>query len=411
MTFIKTPKQEEASVLHTEKTHVMLYGGSRSGKTAIDIRNIIIRAGKKKSRHLIGRHRFNHVKQSIVFDTFPKVMKIAFPELQYTINKSDWFATLPNGSEIWFGGFDDSDRVDKILGNEYSTIKLNECTQISWDTRNTIMSRLAENSGLKLLAMYDCNPTSKKHWTYTVFKEGKSPDGEIIKNIDDYACLQMNPADNMANLPPEYLALLESLPERQRIRFMKGEFQDDIEGALWNVLMIEQAKAKTKREMKKTIIAIDPAVTNQENSDLTGIVAAGLDVNNEAVVLDDYSIKASPNDWAQRAVNAYHEHQAAYIVAEVNQGGDMVEAMIHNIDKTIKVVKVRASKGKYARAEPVAAFYERGEVRHDKDLPDLEMEMCEYVPLNSKKSPDRLDALVWALTDLIVKESTSWFMA
>ena len=400
MAFIKTSKQIEATRLHTEYMHVMLYGGSRSGKTAIDVRNIAIRALKTESRHLIGRFRFNHVKKSIIFDTFPKVMEIAFPDVRYNLNKSDWFAEFENGSQIWFGGFDDKDRVDAILGNEYSTIKLNECTQITWDARNTVMSRLAENSGLRLLAMYDCNPTSKKHWTYTVFKDGKTPDGELLPDPENYACLQMNPSDNLANLPQEYLNLLKSMPARQRKRFLEGEFQDDIEGALWNVLMVERAKAKLKKDIKKTIIAIDPAVTNQENSDLTGIVACGLDINHEGVVLDDYSLKASPNSWAQRAVNVYYKHQAAYIVAEVNQGGDMVEAMITNIDKKIKVKKVRASKGKFARAEPIAALYERDEVRHDKALPELETEMCEYVPLNSKKSPDRLDAVVWGLTDL-----------
>lgn len=411
MAFIKTPRQIEATKLHGEKTHVMLYGGSRSGKTAIDIRNIAARALIKPSRHLIGRLRFNHVKQSIGMDTFPKVMSLAFPNVRYKLNKSDWFVEFENGSEIWFGGFDDKDRVDKILGNEYSTIKLNECTQIDWDTRNTIMSRLAENSGLPLLAMYDCNPTSRKHWSYTVFKEGKTPDGEIIKNHHRYACLQMNPKDNMDNLPQEYIDLLESLPARQRKRFLDGEFQDDIEGALWNILLIEQAKAVPVKELKKTVIAIDPAVTNNENSDLTGIIACGLDIDNHGVVIADYSGKFSPNDWAQRAVNAYHKHEAAYIVAEVNQGGDMVEAMIHNIDKTIVVKKVRASKGKFARAEPVAACYERGEVRHCEGLDELETEQCEYVPLNSKKSPDRLDAVVWGLTDLIVSQSKSYFMA
>lgn len=403
MPFIKTPKQCEATELQSSFGHVMLYGGSRSGKTAITIRNIIIRATKKKSRHLIGRFRFNHVKQSIVYDTLPKVMELAFPDLPYTLNKSDWYVTLPNGSEIWFGGFDDKERVDKILGNEYSTIFLNECTQISWDTRNTVMSRLAENSGLRLLAIYDCNPTSRKHWTYTVFKQGESPEGEKIAGIEKYTSLKMNPADNMQNLPEEYLGLLKSLPERQRKRFLEGEFQDDIEGALWNALMIEQAKAMPERGLKKTVIAVDPAVTNNEDSDLTGIVVCSLDENNEGVVHEDYSLKASPNTWVQRVINAYYKHDAAYVVVEVNQGGDMVETMIKNIDRKIKVVKVRASKGKFARAEPVAALYEQGKVRHEKSLPDLETEMCEYVPMNSKKSPDRLDALVWGLTDLMLQ--------
>jgi len=223
---------------------------------------MVMRASKCTSRHLIGRHRFGHVKQSIVFDTFPKVMKLAFPNLQYNLNKSDWFVQLPNGSEIWFGGFDDKERVDKILGKEYSTILLNEATQIAWDARNIIMTRLAENSGLKLLAMYDCNPTSTKHWTHTVFKQGKDPTGVDIAGFENYACLQMNPVHNRDNLPPAYFARLESLPARQRKRFLDGEAQDDIEGALWNSSMIDLAKSNKIKELKKTIIAVDPAVTN-----------------------------------------------------------------------------------------------------------------------------------------------------
>ena len=255
--------------------------------------------------------------------------------------------------------------------------------------------------------MYDCNPTSKKHWTYTVFKQGKTPDGEVIKNISDYSCLQMNPTDNLKNLPPEYIALLDSMPERQRIRFLNGEFQDDIEGALWNFEMIVKAKAITERELKTKVLSIDPAITEKENSDLTGMIVCGLDVNNHGAILADYSIKASPNTWATRAVNAFHKHECSAIVVEVNQGGDMVRTIIHNVDKTIPIVEVRASTGKFARAEPIAALYEKEEVYHAEGLEDLESELMEYVPFNSKKSPDRLDAMVWGLTHLLLKRQAT----
>lgn len=401
--FVKTPKQIEATKIHAEKMHTMLLGGSRSGKTLISVRNIVARAGRKKSRHLIGKTFFNQVKTSIGMDTLPKVMELCFPETKYTLNKSDWFMTLPNGSEVWLTGFDTAERVEKILGKEYSTIYFNEATDIQEDTVETLLTRLAENSGLELKAYYDCNPKSRKHWTYTKFFKGQSQDGTPISDFHDYGYLRMNPQDNISNLNPKYIKMLEGMTLKKRIRFLEGEFQDDIEGALWNALMIEKAKNKKVKEIKKTVIAIDPAITNNENSDLTGIIACGIDIENEGVVIADYSGKFTPNDWAQRAVNAYRKHEAAYIVVEVNQGGDMVETMIKNIDRKIKVVKVRASKGKFARAEPVAALYERGEVRHCEGLDELESEMCEYVPMNSKKSPDRLDALVWGLTDLMLQ--------
>lgn len=381
----------------------MLYGGSRSGKTFIILRSIIIRACMVKSRHLVVRFRFNHVKQSIVMDTLQKVMAICFPNLRWHLDKSDWLVRLPNGSEIWFGGLDDKERVDKILGKEYSTIFLNETTQISWPSVITVMTRLAENVGLAPRIWFDCNPTSTKHWTYTIFKGHKDPNTEQpVQNPEQYGFLQMNPGDNLINLPDHYLNLLQGLPERARIRFLEGEFQDDIEGALWNQLMIEQAKCLSYGSFKKTVVAIDPAVTHKESSDETGIVVGSLDEFDKVVVQDDLSIKASTQTWAQRAVNAYHQYEAAYILAEVNNGGDLVENVIHSIDPKIKVKKVRASKGKFARAEPVAALYEQNEIAHAKTMTGLETQMCEWVPMNSKESPDRIDALVWLVFDLLL---------
>ena len=128
-TFDLTPKQQEANaLLASDAQHVMLLGGSRSGKTFLLVRGICMRAIKAaKSRHAVLRFRFNHVKQSIVLDTFPKVMGLCFPQVKYELNKSDWYATLPNDSEIWFGGLDDKERSEKVLGNEYATVLLNEC--------------------------------------------------------------------------------------------------------------------------------------------------------------------------------------------------------------------------------------------------------------------------------------------
>jgi phage terminase large subunit len=150
--------------------HVMLVGGSRSGKTFVALRALIIRATlAPKSRHVVLRFRFNHVKSSVILDTFPKVMALCFPQLTYTLDKTDWYATLPNGSQIWFGGLDDKDRTEKILGQEYATIFFNECSQIPLSARNMAVTRLAQNCmavvggqqrQMRLKAFYDCNPPS-----------------------------------------------------------------------------------------------------------------------------------------------------------------------------------------------------------------------------------------------------------
>ena len=400
--FKKTDKQVDLTALQTSVVFAMAYGGSRSGKTFITLRNIIIRACKVKSRHLVARLHFNHVKQSIVLDTLPKMMEICFPNLPFRINKQDWYMTLPNGSEVWFGGLDDKERVDKILGNEYSTIFLNECSQLSWDAVTTVMSRLAEKTSLVNKMFFDCNPVGQKHWTYTVFILGEDPKTkEPIANFELYGSMQINPVDNLVNLPALYIKMLEGLPKRQRKRFLEGRFLKDVEGALWTDEMVEAAKSRKQGEVIKTVVAVDPSVSHNPDSDECGIVACSSDENRDGIVHEDLSGKYSTKTWAQRVVNAYHKYDANCVVAEVNQGGDLVKDVIQNLDSTIKVVTVHASKGKFARAEPISMLYEQNRISHEKEMLELETEMTEWVPENTKESPNRIDALVWGLTFLI----------
>jgi len=195
--FKKTIKQEEATrVLASPVTNIMCYGGSGSGKTFLLMRCLIIRALKLKSRHIIFRQAFSHIKSSIWYNSFPEVMSKCFPEMtkdvHYWENKTDWFITFDNGSEIWFGGLDDKDRTEKVLGNEYSTIYVNECSMVSYNSVLLVRTRLRQSSGLKLKLYYDCNPPDKKHWTYSLFIEKKDPMGTAkIKNSDDYAFVLM----------------------------------------------------------------------------------------------------------------------------------------------------------------------------------------------------------------------------
>ncbi len=406
--FVKTEKQKEACRVLNNHDETLLVGGSRSAKTSIIVRNMAMRAIKIPSRHLIVRKSFNHVKTSIWYDTLPKVMKGFFPGMPYKENRTDWFITLPticgNESQIWFGGTDDKERVEKILGNEYSTIFANEVSQISYDAITTLRTRLAENTGLSLKFYHDCNPPSKAHWSYQEFIEKLVP-GTREESKVDTGYLFMNPHDNIENLPEKYIKILESLPKRQRERFLDGLFLTDVEGALWSDQMISDAITKPFGELKQVIICVDPAVTYNKNSDEVGIVAAGLDHNNVGVILKDATTKATTRVWAQRVVNLYHQFEANRVVVETNQGGDLVIDVLKNIDKSIKVVKVHASKGKFARAEPVSELYEMGLVAHAEQMPELEAQLTEYVPMDSSYSPGRLDAVVWALTYLMIRKA------
>ena len=233
--FRLTEKQCEAvKLLSSQARHIMLFGGSRSGKTFLAVRALIIRASKEKSRHVILRLNFNHIKTSIWLDTLPKVLKISFPDLTVEWNKTDYYITLPNGSEVWIGGLDDEKRVEKILGKEYSTMYFNECSQIPYKSIQVALTRLAEKNSLKKKAYYDQNPPGKKHWSYWLFEKKLDPVDNIPVEPSRYASILMNPKDNIDNIDPEYITeILDNLPEAQKKRFRDGEFSVDDDGAAY----------------------------------------------------------------------------------------------------------------------------------------------------------------------------------
>lgn len=277
--FEKTPDQRRAlALLGSGARNTLLFGGSRSGKTFILVYSLLVRAIREPgSRHIILRFRANAVRQSVRLDTLPKVIRLAFPGLTFAENAADGYVTLPNGSEIWFGGLDSDERVDKILGKEFATIYFNECSEISYGAVTTALTRLAQRTKLVNRAYFDCNPSGKSHWSYRLFVEKVDPVSRLaLPNPKNYAAMTMNPAGNRVNLPPGYLEeTLAALPERQRRRFLDGEFQEDLAGALWNYGMLERCRAGELPELSRVVVGVDPAVTSGENADFTGIVGAG----------------------------------------------------------------------------------------------------------------------------------------
>jgi phage terminase large subunit-like protein len=177
---------------------------------------------------------------------------------------------------------------------------------------------------------------------------------------------------------------------------------DDVEGALWSSSMIDSARVREVPDMVRIVVAIDPATTSGEDADETGMVVAGRGIDGHAYVLRDLSCRLSSNGWGNRAVNAYREFGADRIVAEVNNGGDLVEDVLRVIDRNISYKAVHASRGKVVRAEPISALYEQQKVHHVGTFEQLETQMCSFVPDHLDGSPDRVDALVWALTELML---------
>ena len=257
-----TEKQREANrLLGGPARNIMLRGGSRSGKTFLLVRAIIQRAiNAPGSRHVIFRFRFNHAKTSVWSDTLPKVLKLCFPALRVRFDKTDFYVELPNGSQIWIAGLDDKERVEKILGQEYATLYFNESSQIPWASVETAMSRLAQKvelapeiaaqTGRQFLALkayFDCNPPSKLHWSYQLFRAGLKPGTkEALPNPGDYVEMKVNPSDNSANLPAEYFDVLASMSAAKRLRFEAGEWASEVSGALW---ALEDRQAQDGKNM------------------------------------------------------------------------------------------------------------------------------------------------------------------
>lgn len=431
MSFQLTERQSEANALLAGSArHVMLFGGSRSGKTFTLCRAIAVRAIKAPgSRHLIARFRYNHVKTSIIRDTWPKMMRLCFPAIAARCkwNFSEGFVTFPQigdggeQSEVWFAGLDDEERVEKILGNEYATVYLNECSQISSQAREMLMTRLAQNTPLALKSYYDCNPPAQSHWTYRLFvkKRETEPPYKPLSDPDNVVSMQMNPRHNAANLSPVYLQSLQNLSARQKKRFWDGEFGGADENALWTSEIIERGRVKSHPDLQRVVVAIDPSgASGKENcrSDHIGIVVAGLGVDGDAYMLEDLTVKGPPSVWGKVAVRAFQRHMADAIIGEVNFGGAMVEFVVQTAARDLGIEvnykEVHASRGKVVRAEPVSALYAQGRVHHVGHLAELEDQFTAFTSAGytGDRSPDRADAAIWAATELfpgVMRDPTS----
>ncbi len=217
--------------------------------------------------------------------------------------------------------------------------------------------------------------------------------------------------DNAANLAPIFLERVREHYEGTRLgrQELHAELLEDVPGALWQREQIEDCHvdARNVPVMERIVVAIDPAVSSGEGADETGIIVAGKGVDGKGYVLADLTCKRSPDGWTRRAVNAYRTYKADRIVAEVNNGSDTVAATLRMVDDTVSFEQVRASRGKVVRAEPVAALYEQGRIFHAGRFEELEDQLCAFTPENlARNSPDRADALVWALTKLFLEDST-----
>ena len=228
-----------------------------------------------------------------------------------------------------------------------------------------------------------------------------------LPNPEDYATFSINPVDNAQNLSPEYLAQLEALPARMRARFLEGKFADATPNALFPEEVIDRWRVLDGAvpDLTRVVVAIDPSGAGDEanaDNDAIGVVVAGLGVDGNAYVLEDCTVKAGPATWGRVATSAFDRHQADCVVAETNYGGAMVQQTINVARPRTPFKAVTASRGKHVRAEPFSALYEAGKVRHVGMFAELEEELTAFSTsgYTGGSSPNRADALIWALAAL-----------
>lgn len=220
--------------------------------------------------------------------------------------------------------------------------------------------------------------------------------------------------DNAANLAPSALAALRKRYEGTRLgrQELDAELLVDVPGALWSIAWIDRDRVKeAPKELLRIVVAIDPAVTSNEDSDETGIIVSGVDAAGHGYLLEDLSGKYAPHEWARKAIKAFHDWKADLIIGEANNGGEMIGTTVRMVDPNVPFRSVHASRGKITRAEPIAALAEQGKIHHVGTFPQLEDQLCAFTSdfdRNRGGSPDRLDAMVWAFTELMTKRQPSY---
>ena len=239
------------------------------------------------------------------------------------------------------------------------------------------------------------NPSYKSHWIYKKF---------VVNKRKDTTYIETTYLDNKENLSDSFLQTAEQTRQENLHRYehlFLGKWLDDAEGLLWNRPILDRARIVSKPDLKRIVVAIDPAATSNMESDETGIIVAGKDSEGKGYVLEDLSGKYSPNEWGKIAQQAAKNWNADCIVAEKNMGGDMVESVIKSTGTPTRIKLVTATKGKFVRAEPIYSLYEQHKIYHVGHFPLLESQMITFDP-DKGKSPDRVDALVWGMTELML---------
>lgn len=344
---------------------------------------------------------------SIRRNVLPAFSKFRVPGFANDINFASWSCVCANGSEILFvnENINADPDLDAWKGLEVNGFVLEEANELS----PTAWYKAIERAGSWVvpdgvqpdpLILLTCNPSLG--WVKETFYDPWKRNALHEPYYFQPATIADNP-----HIPAEYRDALKNLPEREFKRFVLGDWDSlsAAPGALWTPEMIVNHRVQNAPELKRVVVAIDPAATSGPDADETGIVALGIGKDGHGYVLADASGRYRPTEWANKAIALFRQYNADRIIGETNNGGDMVEATLRAIDASVPYRGVHASRGKAKRAEPVAALYERGLIHHVGSYDKLELQMTSWTPDEESFSPDRMDALVWAVSWLMLRGS------
>jgi phage terminase large subunit-like protein len=355
-------------------------------ETAADARSVVVGDGKEPSNPTAG---------SGILQVHPKDF---CPEYSVSKRRLTW----PNGA---IASIYNATEPEQLRGPEFQAAWLDETAKWQYQQSTWDMLEFGMRKGVN---PQKCITTTPK--PTMLLKQIIKDSGTIVTRGSTF--------DNVANLSGKFLERIRKKYEGTRLgrQELEAEVLEDMEGALWRRSVIENSRVELSQvpPLRRIVVAIDPAASSEENSNETGIICAGLGVDGDAYVLDDCSGVFAPMDWASEAIALYRARNADKIIAETNNGGDMVESTLRNVDANISFGRVWASKGKFTRAEPASALYEQGRVHHVGTFPELEQQMCSFTVAFDRKgagySPDHVDALVWALHELIIEGESGSFL-
>ncbi len=387
---------EQQRIFFDSRAAELLYSGAfGAGKSRILVEKALA-LGRRYPGVPIGI--FRKVRASLAATTQVTFLQAARPGELVKRNKTEGWFEMANGSRFWLMGLDADPETgvpSKVGSLDLGYAFVDEAVELEEGDWMMLLGRLRFPDVPYRQIAAATNPSGPNHWLKARF----------TPPTEDRVYLTAPTADNRF-LPKDYVSRMLDLTGIYRERYVMGGWVA-MSGGLFDPAHIRRDdvpniyhKGVLTRDLRRIVVAVDPAVTSQAGSDETGIVVAGVDHDGRAHVLADLSGKMAPDRWAKRAVDAYHEFRADRIVAEVNNGGDLVENALRTVGGNVPYKSVTASRGKLVRAEPIAALYAQGKVSHAEPFHELESQMVGYDGTGS--SPDRMDALVWALSELML---------